>query len=502
MNERPLNVKNTVRTIWRHRLLVGVVAAACALGGVAYGVALPPSRSAVTLVFLAPGSTSNPQGSLGMRTYIALAESTPVLGKAGSAISPHISPVKLRDQLEVTSLSQQVVQIQASAKQPHEAEQLANAVTFSFMNYMKGLVAATAKGATSGLQHEAALLTQQIEALQTQIETVSARLATETAASTAGQRDTSLLTTLRSQQNQISLQLNDVNSQIVTVLSDGASLASIRELQRATLLPNSKSRLSVLGGIIGLLLGLLGSSIFVLLRSQRDPRLRMRREIASAIGAPVIASLESPDCKSPSEWQWLLTSQPSAAISWTLRRILHELPGGSEQTAPAVRVISFADDVDALSLGPQLALYSAASGTPTTLVIAASPVLTSLRAACSSPVLRDSNLPLAIASENNPHTIGARLVAVAVFDPRMPELHPFAGINILSISPGAAGTDDMARLGLAVADVGETLDGIIVVNPDPEDGTTGLTWGEVSYRNSYRVRHEGAIGPRPVRSSV
>ena len=46
-------------------------------------------------------------------------------------------------------------------------------------------------------------------------------------------------------------------------------------------------------------------------------------------------------------------------------------------------------------------------------------------------------------------------------------------MNLLSISPNFVTADELAQLALAAADSGFVLDGVVVVNPDPTDNTTG-----------------------------
>ena len=94
------------------------------------------------------------------------------------------------------------------------AVQLANAVAASYVTYIGQLEGGYARAAVSALKHESSLLTEQIDDLQTQIDTVSSRIAVEGTASSAGQQDTVLLGSLKSEQNQVSLQLNGITSQI------------------------------------------------------------------------------------------------------------------------------------------------------------------------------------------------------------------------------------------------------------------------------------------------
>ena len=47
-------------------------------------------------------------------------------------------------------------------------------------------------------------------------------------------------------------------------------------------------------------------------------------------------------------------------------------------------------------------------------------------------------------------------------------------MNLLSISSDFVTADELAQLALEAADGGAGLDGVVVVNPDPSDNTSGL----------------------------
>jgi hypothetical protein len=79
-------------------------------------------------------------------------------------------------------------------------------------------------------------------------------------------------------------------------------------------------------------------------------------------------------------------------------------------------------------------------------------------------------------------------ISLFVVDSSSPEVRPFGGPNVLSLSAGVATADDLARLALAAADAAQAVDGILVVNPEPNDVTTGaITDGEVRQKMVTRV---------------
>ncbi|MGO9857371.1 MAG: hypothetical protein ACLPYY_20310 [Acidimicrobiales bacterium] len=488
MNEQPLNLRASLQEIWRRRLLVIVVAALCGLGGLVYGLLRPANETAVALVLL-PSSTASGSGNSGnsgnsgmagngIDTEALIARSTPVLAAAGAKVSPPLGALGVEKLVTVTPLSGQILQIQAQARASRYAVELANAVAASYVDYIGQLEAGSAGAAVAALQHESTLLTQQIKDLQSQIDTVTARIASEGAGSSDGQQDTNLLGSLRTEQNQVSLQLNSVTNQITNAqLESGSTASTTRILQKATSQPASRYEFPIEAGIIAFALGLLGSAAFVLVRLQRGHRLRFRDEIARTAGAPVIASLDAPSCTTASAWRDLLGGRPRATTEWALRHVLHSLPNGS-RPRPAVRVISFAGDSPALTTGPRLALHAATSGIPTVLVPEASPEsedrsLTPLRAAFTGAETVNRGLPITLEPNDAGQDPSPFLVSLVVFDGDSTVLTPSDAVSLLSISANFVTDDELAELALKAGDSGSVLEAVVVVNPDPSDNTTG-----------------------------
>jgi len=143
-------------------------------------------------------------------------------------------------------------------------------------------------------------------------------------------------------------------------------------------------------------------------------------------------------------------------------------------------VISFAGDSAALTTGPRLALHAAGAEAPTALVIenstgAADRSLTHLRAAFTGATPIGQGLPLTVGSSDDDDDQSLLLVSLVVFDgPSVSVTAPDA-MNLLALSSNFATADEIAQLALAAADSGALLDGVIVVNSDPTDTTTGLT---------------------------
>jgi capsular polysaccharide biosynthesis protein len=480
MNEQPLNLRASLQEIWRRRLLVTVVAVLCGLGGVILGFLEPVDQTAIALVLLPPSAASTSGASANStRTDAIIAESSPVLAAAGAKLSPPLGATDLKNLVAITALSGQVLQIHARAPRSTSAKQLANAVASSYVKYSDQLETSIAGPGVTALHQESALLTRQIRDLETQINVVSARIAHEAAGSSAGEQDASLLGALENEQNQVSIQLGNVTNQISTAqLASGSGANTTLILQNAVSQPVSQFGFRLTAGLVGFAAGLLGSAVFVLVRLQRDRRLRLRDEIARVVGAPVIASLDARGCANPSAWRKLLESRPPATAEWALRHVLHTLLNGGAQRR-AVRVISFAGDSPALTTGPRLALHAAASGTPTRLIpedhrVPEDRSLVSLRAAFTGAEPVGRGMPLTVGLNDVGEYPLQLPISIVVFDGKLPTLAWSDTTNLLSISANFVTADELAELALEIADRGSVLDGVVVVNPDPTDNTSGL----------------------------
>jgi capsular polysaccharide biosynthesis protein len=213
----------------------------------------------------------------------------------------------------------------------------------------------------------------------------------------------------------------------------------------------------VLGGLGGVLLG----AVAALVIARGDRRLRVRDEIADAIGLPVLASVASYRAKDVSDWTNLLERYtPTAVDAWGLRKALHRLGLDPKEGGPAsLAVISFAGDDAALPLGPQLAAYATSIGIASALVVGnhhegANPVPGGI-------------LPP-----------GGRVqldVVVVVVDRDEPQLQDVVSTTttVVAVSAGAVTAEDLARLAVAADDADRAIDGIVVADPDPSDRTIG-----------------------------
>jgi capsular polysaccharide biosynthesis protein len=275
---------------------------------------------------------------------------------------------------------------------------------------------------------------------------------------------------------------NNAAGQVQARLLEPATNAAGTSLPKAILVTGG------LGALLGALIGAVGALAF----SRSDHRLRERDEIANAIGVPVLASVPVDHPPDAGRWARLLEDyEPSVVHAWQLRNALRYLGQAdaisghvSNGDSLSIAVLSLASDRKALALGPQLAVFAASLGIPTTLVIGPQQDATAtatLRAACAAPPpssRRSSPLRVAVADHDDMarRQPGAKLtVIVAVVDGRDPRVAETmrASATVLGVSAGAATAAQLASVAVSAATDGRQIDGILVADPDPADHTTG-----------------------------
>jgi capsular polysaccharide biosynthesis protein len=247
----------------------------------------------------------------------------------------------------------------------------------------------------------------------------------------------------------------------------------------------------VVFGLLGALAGFLVGAIAAIAIGRNSRRLRERDEIANAIGVPVLGSFPAAHPNDAGGWRKLLESySPAAVHAFRLRQALHQLGtasarggNGSERGRSSFTVLSLSSDPGALALGPQLAVFAAAQGIPTTLVIGPQQdvkVTATLRTACAvqppASSKRMSRLRTVVVDKDvDMEPEGGLTIVVAVVDDQSPQALDTVrtAVTVLGVSAGAVTAEQLARVAMSAAVGGRDISGILVANPEPGDRTTG-----------------------------
>ena len=473
MEEEPLDLRAALSAISRHRLVVGLLVVLGVVAGTFYAARTRPMPEARAFVLLPPSAiTGGPGPSAYTQTQEIIAKSSRVLSQAGAVLSPPVSAARLGPSVSVGAPSQDVMEIDVRASTMNDAERLANAVASSYIAYVDG----TANGSRqllSALQSEAASLTHKILSLQSSIDRVHARLLIGRTSPAQSSHDSALLGTLRTEQEQYSIQLNSINGQLVNAeVTTAQATAATQLLQRAQPVAPSSTRAVLIAALAGLA-GLLAGVLLSLALAATDHHLRTRDALTSALGVPVVASMRSKQCRTLRDWRRLLktTEPPSPVDSWNARRALQHL----ESASGKAQVLVFAEDRSAHAAVVRMVTLASLNSQSPVLEVGEHGALATLRAALVAGMwpAPASSSPEGPAGPRGP---GRRsVVRLDGVDRLRPALNPFTDRTVLAVSSGFSTASDLAKVALATSDSGAPLSGVIVVNPDPSDSSLGFT---------------------------
>lgn len=492
------------------RTIAGLVLAGVLIGA---GVLLlrPVPRQATALVLVPSASSSNGPsqiGSLSANSNVTdseIADSTTVLARAGAKVSPALTAAQVKERVSATPVQTNLVQITASAGSARQAEGLANAVAAQLVAFVT--LSGTSQGSSvlSGLQAEAAQLTNQLEAINAQIKSTQEQIVNDGNSALAHQA-IALLGSLTTAQSNASLQLQSVNSQISSSKLDmAAANVGTEVLQYANSVspPPFISRIAPV--LAGALAGLLVGASAVIVR-QRRRRLLTRDEIAEAVGVPVFLSLEVGRWHRGSNWMRLLQNYKLPATEvWDINKALSRLDLLGKP--PVLTIVSLAGDAPSMAATVHVALATAATDVATALVLTSDDVSSGgLGAACDRLSVRRGtprhNLHLSKGSGHLADSDTDLTIVSIVVDPDQPKLPAFVAREtvVLMYSAGSANRDQLTRVLLTARSEGVVIKGIIVANPVPGDRTSGALpelndhAGRILRRRLFTTPHEAMVG--------
>jgi capsular polysaccharide biosynthesis protein len=424
MSQQVLDLRTTMHIVWRHRFLVGVIAAVGLLAGAAYAVLRPPMLTSTALVVLPQSAQSAQAAASGApdaftATQKVIADSSPVLLGALPDVRPAMSLNELRHEVQIGSMSPFVISVSAKGKTAASAEGTANAVADSYVHYISSsgspmrISARLLQSATSATRPAL----PEVLAIEALIGAVIGALIGTIISLAIGRHDRRLR-----ERDQIA------NSIGVPVLAS----FPVRHPKDAA-------------GWIDLLEDYKPRALDAWRMRQALHKLRMA-DIGTGNGNPY---------------------------------------HGSDSGSCSLAILSLSSDLGAQALGPQLAVFAASLGIPTALVIGPQQdeyTTATLRTACASlPDIsskRPGNLRVIVADGSNVNALpdAALTLVVAVVDdqaPRVPDTMPTT-MTVLGVSAGATTGEQMARAAVSAAADGREISGIFVADPELTDHTTGL----------------------------
>jgi hypothetical protein len=490
----------------RRRSHILVTAALVGLAaGIGYVILGPPPLTSTTLVLLPTPALAESSNS-DVDTQVRIALSNTIMENAGKAMVPPLSSRSVGKMVRVSAPTNQLLRIDATSADAAKAQQLSQAVADAYVGYVSDTAREVTAAALADLNVRKDNLQAQVTQLQRESAAAAKRQRAANPNSPEGKEEAQLLARLRAEQANLSLQLDKVEDKIATGTPVASVSAGTSVVQHATVAtgPASWVRLLVWAPLAALVCTLL-AAVIVLGTARRDPHVRLRDEIADAVGSPVIAAVRSTPQRSVAGWSTLLESYEATPVeSWAFRQALRGLvsaerngeshPAGKVSHPKSLTVVSLSGDGRGVAIGPQLAGFASTLGIATRLVTAkANEGAAALWAACATEREGPARPDLYVGDVPDGETIDLTIMLVVV-DRRQPDLRdvPNSAVTILSVASGTATEQELARVAIAVDDAGRRIDGIVVADPDQTDRTSGRhTMEERSRRPAIPVRLTG-----------
>ena len=484
MTEQPLDLRRVARALQRGLRTIGVCLAVGIATAALFTVYRPPLYHATALVLLPTSAVdSSGQPTRNINTEVQVAASGDVLTIAAGELRPKPHASELKDRLKVTAPTPDILEFTAKAASGGRAIAAANAIADGYRQYSAGGATAQFDRIIASLTTNESQLKGQIAKYQNEIDDANKALASLPPNSPQASSEAALITSLHSEQNDADTQLIDVQGRIADAqLNADVNSSGIKVLERASSATNSAAKSAALNVGGGILLGLLVGASIVLARDGRDRRLRLRDDIARAAGAPIVAAIATRRVQRRRR-----VARPVRELRSECRRRLEPAPRvrsllTADAEPPAgVTIVTMAGDTAAVAIAPQLAVFAAASGVRTLLVVTGrDPSVATLRQACREAQLTiqpaRTNLWIKEAAPGEPVESDAAqlVVTVAVTEQGTLDLDPDRPSTVLlGVSAGEATPESIAAVAKAAAGAKRPLAGVIVANPEADDSTTG-----------------------------
>src|ERR1700683_5438293 len=142
MSQQALDLRKSTQIVRRRKVLVSVVVVLGILGGAAYAVLKPPMLSSTALIALPAPAASQQETTTTTgtdpfpATQEVVAGSYQVLADALPHVRPAMSLNDLRQSVQVSSPSADIISITATGSNAADVEATANAVTSSYISYV------------------------------------------------------------------------------------------------------------------------------------------------------------------------------------------------------------------------------------------------------------------------------------------------------------------------------------------------------------------------------
>lgn len=493
---RLLSVSFLLRALRRRWKVWTTTAVAGMLIGAATSLAVPPQPSAATTILLRHPTGTDPTRA--MATDRALIMTSAVASDAVARMGPGMEVGGLS--YEVTSLSDNLMQITAQGPDGPAAVRLADAVAAAFFDFRRNQFEQQAQAVARALQDRQ-------RALNDELSVVAARInELQPAGQPAGAAtETGTLGDLFARRTTINDQLTQIRQQSGNALIDRESvLASSSVIEPASEFTPSEKRALRFNVAAGLVAGIAAGAAWVVLWAAVSDRVRRREEVAAALHAPVAVSIGRVS-RSRRAWSrsfWRHPAEPGRE----LRRIIRHLARlvSSDDTAERrLLLVSLDSDgptsaaiahlaVELTSKGRRVVVADLSTGsvlarflkapTGTTATVDLPDAGSTLQVTCPPPEAleaphdQDSTVTSLLRNEADV------VLSMATLDPGLGAWHlsDWASVAVVVVTVGRSSEDVLRSACRMLRAASLEVHSVILVGADGDDETVGLLGGHLA----------------------
>ncbi|EHR48907.1 hypothetical protein SacmaDRAFT_0606 [Saccharomonospora marina XMU15] len=412
----------------RWRLLV-VLAVLGALVGAAASLVFSPGYRTSSNVLL-----QGPRENAELLTEAQIATSSVVLERAATALDWGVAGAELADDVTAEVVDGNVIEISGTANTPQRARELADIVAEQYVTFSAQLVSSSADASAQVMRERREALRQQVAMTNERITELHSAMTSDVTVESVQAR-----TELEGLRTALAQAMNELNQ------AEAATGRANLVVMGPAVLPASPApptlvQLTAGGAVLFFLLGLFGH----LAAARADRRLDSEPEIAAALGAPVVASVDVPD-------------QREAAGTRRYGRLLRGLLGTKRPWAPPPPVRPRGGEQDGV-YRRALARLRGGSNSPEHLLAVAADDDPRARAAAGRLVTA--------AAQPQGRRTAVGLVEVSATRPAVPGMAERAGRArvVVVVSAGTRTAWELVGIASACAEAGLDVAGVVVAH--------------------------------------
>lgn len=494
----------------RWRLLLALAALGAVVGATA-SLVWPPTYESSSRV-LVQGQPDKDR----VRSEAQIAMSLVVLDRAAAGLNWGVEGPGLRDSVTAAVVDGNVIEIKAKADSPDRVRQLTEWVTQQYVAFSTEILTTSATASGEVLAPRKDSLQKQIEGMNRRISELQGSVGLLNAATGQGAAARAELQQLSSDRTEAGQELNDLDERIAKAQAAASrENFSVIEPPVAPSAAVTPTRLQLVAG--GAVLAAALGGFFLIMVRRADHRLRRGSDIAAALGAPVLGTVEAPAeaaAQSPTNdssnghdtggrrslLQRLLrngapwdvpriTASGDQSLEYSrYRRVLARLRAAPDEPVRLL-VVVVDDDLLASRAVGRLAIAAAGNGRPVSVATSSSQLAGTVEAFLAGnrtgPTPINVDVSTSADQSRSTHATVLSVVPVCAARPIVPDAPEVSGVLVV-VTSGTRTPWELLAIAEACHDAGHPVAGALMVLPSRD---------EAEDADPEQLRRSAAVGP-------